>query len=426
MDSTKINLPFKFEIDKILLITEGKSVDIRGLMTELHVTQSIFENTMSAQIKILDSEDRLSTNGQFIIKGGERLEIKFKAQSDKKYFSKIFFVSKISNTQKEAAKAKSYMLDLITGQEILNDKIKISKAYNRKISDIVEEILKQYLSIPEIKVEPTKNSISYISPYIAPFKLINTLSTYAIADDDSASFCCYESSFTTHFRSLSSLLSQKPANNFIYASNTKKFLSNNLQLGNVLVQELNFTKNIDIQNNTISGMYKSNLLLHNILLKQYGGKQINSSETIKYDYDDYFKNTKHLEKTKINNPKNFSDYNSMYKYFHRDVVKSEHFKKPPKLEFYDNQSNLWLQKRYALHAQLDNIVCDIVIPGNCDLVCGDVITLAIALDRATQPGESFPINEKYSGKYIITTLKHVLNVEKLTTYATCVKDSTNV
>ena len=84
MEATNFPLPFKFEIETIKLITEGKSVDIRGIMTELKVTQSIFENTMTAKMKILDSDDRLSTDGDFLIKGGEVLEVKFKAQNDKK------------------------------------------------------------------------------------------------------------------------------------------------------------------------------------------------------------------------------------------------------------------------------------------------------------------------------------------------------
>ena len=46
-------------------------------MTELRITQSIFENTMSAKMKILDSNDRLSTDGDFIITGGEPIKIKF-------------------------------------------------------------------------------------------------------------------------------------------------------------------------------------------------------------------------------------------------------------------------------------------------------------------------------------------------------------
>lgn len=428
MDSTNFNLPFKFEIKKMMLKTSKGIVDIRGLMTELKLTQSIFENTMSAKMKILDSNDRLSTDGDFIITGGEILDVEFKAQNDKKSFKKLFYVDKITNIKKESNKGKSYILDLVTSEEILNNKIKISKAFTGKISNIVETILKEYLQIPDRKVEKTKNSLNYISPYIAPFKLINTLTTYAISDiDDSVTFCCYEDSFSTSFRSLSDFLSQKSKGNYIYGPISKKFLITKPEESNFIIQELNFNKKIDISNNVISGMYKSNLLQHNILLKQYGGKEINSTDTIKYNYDDYFKNTKHLDKMKINNPKDYSDVDSMYKYFHRDTVRSDNFKtKPTKLEFYDNQSNLWLQKRYAIHAQLQNIVCDITIPGNCDLVCGDVITLAIALDKPTDNGDQFPINKKYSGRYLITTLQHVLNTEKLTTYATCVKDSTNV
>jgi len=427
MEATNFPLPFKFEIETIKLITEGKSVDIRGIMTELKVTQSIFENTMTAKMKILDSDDRLSTDGDFLIKGGEVLEVKFKAQNDKKYFRKIFFVDKITNIKKESNKSKSYILDLVTSEEILNNKIKISKSFNKKISLIVQDVLKDYLKITDVIIEPTRNSLLYISPYIAPFKLINTLSTYAISDkDESVTFCCYETSFSTSFRSLSDLLSKKPVTSFVYGPVSKKFLITKPEQANSIIQEINFNKKIDISNNTISGMYKSNLLQHNILLKQYGGKAINSTETIKYDYDEYFSKTNHLEKTKINNPKSYSDFDSMYKYFHRDVAKSDNFKNPPKLEYYDNQSNLWLQKRYGLHAQLQNIVCNITIPGNCELICGDVVDLAIALDKPTDSGELFPINKKYSGKYLITTLEHVLTTEKLTTYATCVKDSTNV
>lgn len=427
MESTQVALPFKFEIEYIILYSETKTVDIRGLMTELKLTQSIYENTMSAQMKILDANDRLSDKGEFIIKGGEALAVKFKSQNDKKFFTKTFFVDKITNIKKESNKGKSYILTLVTSEEILNNKVKISKAYtNKKISDIVNDVLRNSLNIQTVKIEETLNKISYISPYIAPFKLINNITTYALSKkDESATFCCFETSIDTRFNSLSDMVSKNSKFTYIYGSTSKKLLLSNPEQSNLFIQEINFNKKVDISNNIISGMSKSKLLQHNILLKQYGGKQINSTEPIKFDYDQYFNNTKHLDKTKINNPKNFSDYDSMYKYFHRDVAKSDNFKKPPKLEYYDNQSNSWLQKRYSIHAQLDNIVCDITIPGNCDLVCGDVIDLLIQLDKPTEPGELLPINKKYSGKYLITTLQHVLNTEKLTTYATCIKDSTN-
>ena len=176
MEATNFPLPFKFEIKKMMLKTSKGIVDIRGLMTELKLTQSIFENTMSAKMKILDSNDRLSTDGDFIITGGEILDVEFKAQNDKKSFKKVFYVDKITNIKKESNKGKSYILDLVTSEEILNNKIKISKAFTGKISNTIETILKEYLQIPDRKVEKTKNSLNYISPYIAPFKLINTLS----------------------------------------------------------------------------------------------------------------------------------------------------------------------------------------------------------------------------------------------------------
>lgn len=427
MESTQVALPFKFEIEFIILNTQSRKIDIRGLMTELKLTQSIYENTMSAEMKILDANDRLSDRGEFIIKGGESLSVKFKAQNDKKYFAKIFYVDKVTNVKKESNHGKTYILTLVTSEEIFNNKVKISKAYtNKKISNIVNDILTNNLNIESPKIEESLNKISYIAPYIAPFKLINNITTYALSKvDESATFCCFETSTDTRFVSLASLISKKSKSTYTYGPSSKKNIISNPEQANLLIQELNFNKKVDISNNIISGMSKSKLLQHNILLKQYGGKQINSTEPIKFDYDQYFNNTKHLDKTKLNNPKNFSDYDSMYKYFHRDVAKSDNFKKPPKLEYYDNQSNSWLQKRYAIHAQLDNIVCDITIPGNCDLVCGDVIDLLVQLDKPIEPGENLPINKKYSGRYLITTLQHVLNTEKLTTYATCIKDSTN-
>ena len=136
-----------YQLENILVHapTSNGGLDIKNLMLELNVYESIFSPTLTGALTIADSANHLQ-NVPFI--GQEELEFKFGIpDNDLVDFTKHRArVTKISNVTRTEERQQVYTINFTTKEFVKNLRNKLSKSYKGNASQIVTEILNDTLT----------------------------------------------------------------------------------------------------------------------------------------------------------------------------------------------------------------------------------------------------------------------------------------
>jgi hypothetical protein len=88
-----------------------------------------------------------------------------------------------------------------------------------------------------------------------------------------------------------------------------------------------------------------------------------------------------------------------------------------------NQEKIFRQRLFYTNL-MNNIKCEMSVYGDSDLVVGDTVNLTLPLFTRVDMGEEWK-DKYYSGKYLITGIRHKLSGDQYTTDLELVKDSFN-
>ena len=88
-----------------------------------------------------------------------------------------------------------------------------------------------------------------------------------------------------------------------------------------------------------------------------------------------------------------------------------------------NQEKIFRQRLFYTNL-MNNIKCEMSIYGDSDLVVGYTVNLTLPLFTRVDMGEEWK-DKYYSGKYLITGIRHILAGDQYTTDLELVKDSFN-
>ena len=196
--SNEIHFSGDFTLEKVNIIgVGGHTVDIRPQVRNIEIYESIFYPFTTAKIYVQDNIDLINV---VPIRGEEFVNITASTPTLKSRDLKLDFVFhayKISDKVKSTDRTDMYVIDCISVEAFIDASRKISKAYSGNIADIVKQILSNPetgLSANKQKIiEPTSNSIRYISNYWSPVNNIAFLADHAISiDDNSPSYVFFE------------------------------------------------------------------------------------------------------------------------------------------------------------------------------------------------------------------------------------------
>ena len=405
---------------------QKRTIDIRQGTVSIDYYEDIFSPTITAKIRVINTGDtiqapdkegnpdgeRQSIYNGLPLRGGERVALKIKGNTDKNpgldfatSQKDYLYVSSITDIVSESQR-ETFLLHLTSREAITNETSRVGKKYKTSstIDASVTDILKNYLKTERIgKIDKTQNKYGFIGNLRKPFTVLVWLASKGvpaeISGDATAGFLFYQTREGFQFRSIDSLISQKPDEiptyTYTQVNESGKTRDNDFAILNYKTE-----KNQNLIEKLRLGSYASYRMFYNPLTFEFTDPQKGTFTT-----DDYVSGVKNLgqklELPKISDDSNVDlghiptryltqvlDIGTMEKDVSTDV-NSDPFK-------YQSQAIM----RYNM---LFTQTLSIVVGSNTNLKAGDIIKCNFP---KISRGDKEEYDKEQSGLYMIKELCH--------------------
>jgi hypothetical protein len=420
-----------FTLKKLVLLSPSYGpFDLKIVMSEMAYFEDIFSNAVTGRVVITDAEGFIE---KLNLSGNEYIRVTFSKASEKNFdIDKLFRVYKISNRGLTGnMQTEGYAIHFCSEELVLSEQYKVSKSYtNKKISEIINDICgENYLQIPvnkKLQIEETDGIYDFIVPNFKPFEAINWLSTYARSATTGvvgADMLFFENKDGYRFSSLQTLFQQD-----VYRTYTYK--PKNLDNKSESSQEDKFYSVISYEHiNTFdtleaisTGIFANQLISIDPLLQRH--------EVTNFNYNDYFKTASTLNKFPVvNNAKNRKG-DAIYE-TPQAVIKMATSNKGQKNVPYlaskpgayskDIFIEVYVPNRTSQLSLTNYNKLKLVIDGDPAATVGSTINFTL-LSMNPSSNQKEP-DKFYSGKYLITAIKHAINFGGYKTTLEIVKES---
>ena len=412
----------------------NKAQSLVGGLVSIAYFESLINDGISARVTFNDTgtsrggDLKESIVEGLPIVGQEQVLLKFEDNNEVKIGDKpelILYVNKISTLSDDSRKTQ-VVLDLVSEEFMRNEKVRITKRYDGKISDSVKKILTDGNSIgleskKKLDIEDTLNMYNYVGNNKKPFYIINWLARKSISAQNqkkgkSAGYFFYETSKGFFFKSIDSLFSQEQKKSIIFNDSMGTPEGYDLKA-------LDYSKdnNVNVREKMKMGAYSSRTILFDPFTTYYEVITPNA----KKDEDELKLAGKNLP---VLNPK--FNQEGANKEFTRttyylldkgtlptgDTNQQLEKSKDENFEYRDilNQSIM----RYN---QFFSSMASVTIPGDFSLNAGDVVYLDVP---QLEEEKGTNTSKENSGLYIIAELTHYIHVKDGTfTKLTLARDS---
>ena len=215
--------------EKITLssVNGAKTADIRTGVVSLNYYEDVFSPMITARMVVINTGNTIkgddgkvqSLYNGFPLRGGEKVEIKIAGNSpdnDGLEF-KDLYVGSITDVDIDAER-EMFVLNLISREAITNETVRVGKKFPsaQKISDSVEDIVKNYLSSDKLyDMDETQNPYGFIGNMRKPFTVLTMLASKSVpgnvsGKDATAGYFFFETQKGFRFKSVDSLIRTNP------------------------------------------------------------------------------------------------------------------------------------------------------------------------------------------------------------------------
>ena len=411
-------------------VNPSDTVSLADGILELNYIESIMNDTIKVNLSFVDTG--ASINDKTVIEGlplvgQEKVVLKFRDNNKNVLGDKpelVLYVNKITPAADKSQKSV-VGLELVSKEYILNEKIRVTKRMDGKVSDHIRTILtsQDYLKTEKkVDIEDTINNFNFFGNNKKSLYTINWLSKKGVSAKSqklgtSAGYFFYETSEGFFFKSIDSLLDQEPKTKMIY-NETPDTRGSNIPEG-YDQKILRFQKSnaVNVQEKLKMGSYSNRVVLFDPFTCFYevktndtdrtqgslkkGGKELSLSDSRNKEFDipgnnKEFSRTQYFLLDKGTAPTGNAD---------QQIEKSgeENFEYGQ----IANQSMMRYNQLYAMRAS-------ITIAGNFSLHAGD----AIFIDSpGLQKKNTAEVDRRDGGLYIITDICH--KIDGTGTYTQC-------
>ena len=195
----------------------GEVIDIKNLVQEMNIYESIYKNALTGSVVIIDAQNLIA---KLEIQGTERISFKLStpgAIDDRSIINASestghpFHVYKITDRKQLAPGTLLYTLHFGSREFMRNLRTKVSQAYDGRLDMSVLNILtdENYLdSRKEMTYEPCGNSDKVVIPNLRPFDAINMIAEKSLPEkSNGVGYYFYETTKGFHFRSWDNMIS---------------------------------------------------------------------------------------------------------------------------------------------------------------------------------------------------------------------------
>lgn len=411
-----------------LLYANGQKMDLKKLLISLSYYEDIYSFVSSGSLTILDAQGFPEL---LQLTGNEFIEINFGKYKDAvNTTDQIFRVYKMGErTPGGNLNTQTFTLYFCSEELMLSEQIKISKSFSgRSVSSIIDEILKEWLKVNPKKInkiEETTGLYDFLVPRLKPFEAISWVSCYARpakTDLVGADMLFFETKDGFNFRSIQSMISDKPYATYKYQLQNLDKQIDKLQEKVTSVLEYEFTKVYNALEEITKGTYASRLLTIDPLTRSY--------QTTDYSYNEFVKDVKTLNKNLVtNNMENrlgqtvSQAAESVFKVMtsNANQLALPFIKDKQAGVAKDIYAETFVPQRTAQLSLSSYNVIKLTIPGDSGITAGRTIELNLPTIKPTETKREK--DKFYSGKYLVTAVRHMIGANMFQTVLEIAKDS---
>ena len=432
-----------FKLDKAELITSsGMVVDLSASILNITIFEDTGMTAVTGDILLQDSF-ALTSVGPII--GQEYLKLKIRTPSliDEDHIidftENVFIINSLESRTQAGNNVQVYLLNFTSSEIVSNQRTKVSRSLKGSYSDIVKIMLGEVNCKKKVYVEPTSGNKRIVAPNVRPFDIIKMATKEAVSKFfRNRSYLFFETLKGFHFRSLSSLYAQSPKQAYtqhVHGSSIENGTVNiEKELANILDFEI--VENANSLTNYTTGVYASNLIVHDIFSKSYK----------KYQYGIFnnYKKEQHITSHHKNNRDDFPIYSHLIIDENKNTVQdfpARTFVTPASIgSGFDAQHTTanntspytppnaqdWLQRRTSQLVQLEQgLLLNILTHGNTVVSAGDIVKLDLPYNASFKTSKNEKNDKFYKGMFFVKRLRHDFDFgdKKHKTYMTLVKDS---
>tara|TARA_B100000902_G_scaffold242095_1_gene229249 strand:+ start:190 stop:1152 length:963 start_codon:yes stop_codon:yes gene_type:complete len=253
---------------------QEKTVDLSTGVVRLQYWESILQDSVRATVIYADSgntiDEKTAIDGLPIV-GQEKTQLTF-TDNNEETLDLTLYVNSVKPFYDDSTKS-AVLLDLVSKEFIMNQKVRVSERYDGKVSDHVKKILKDVLKVDEEKmtdenIEETQNNYNILGLNKKPYYILNYLCKASVpstqnSDGNTAGFLFYETSKGYNFKSIDSLLSQEKKKSIIY-NETPDTGGENIPEGyDMKALEFDKENSVNVQNKLRMGAYSTRTVVFN-------------------------------------------------------------------------------------------------------------------------------------------------------------------
>ena len=423
MAANGIRNPKDYSLVNLTLLTSVSTFDLKNTMVEISYNEDIFSNFVTGYVYIVEASGFIET---LAMNGTEYLRLTFsKYGNNSNQIDRIFRVYKVGNRKLQGTIYKeSYQIFFCSEELMLSEQYKISKRYkNSLISDNVQDILTNYLNVPSNKngnIEATYGQYDFMIPLLKPFDAINFMTNYARPNPSNpgADMLFYEDKSGFNFRSLQTLMKQSPYYTYTYKPKNIDSTDLNTNVYNVLTYEI--LDSFDTLNGITSGAFANQLISVNPLTRQ--------RKVTNFDYGVYQQNAKNLNPYPIidNSINRKGDgLNQTPQAMLKLIFSNYDSKSTPAINALpgamgnDIYAETYIPYRTAQLGLANYTRIRLSVPGDANLTIGRILTFNLMTRRPN----STDLDKYYSGNYLITGVRHLINLTEFKTILEITKES---
>lgn len=421
-----------FYVEELQLLTiKGSMVDLRDVVSSIDIYEDIGNVAISGTVSFLDTNN-LVYNAPII--GQERLYLKVytpqKSPTEETvidFTKNTLYVNRIISVTDLNDQSKIVTFSFTTQDVYMNNRVRVSKAYDGEPTDIVKKILRSPTLLDSKKkyfFEPTPNNYKYVIPNMRPFDAINMIAQKSLSASKglAPTYLFYETCYGYHFRSLDNLFDQ-PNVKAIFREHNPTILdeksNKNYQADMENLRQLNVINSQDSLLNTKFGFYSSNIIIYDWYTKTLIKKE--------YNYLDEFGKDKHAQQNAAEgspNPlvsealefggKRLSDFPDSILFVQGTILDGKADKNYYELEgstwadytnpYEGNNVDKWCMRRRSRLAQLESgMMIQVEVIGRTNIQAGDLVEVEVPSSSTITPDK---YNKYLSGRYLIKQLHH--------------------
>lgn len=409
----------EYALEDITIVTPNQNVSLKAMMIEISYYEDIFNCSTSGHILVKDSISLIESLG---LCGNEFIKLVFKKSNKSSVqFFRYFRIYRVSERTLDNLGSETYTIHFCSEELFLSEQVKISKSYkNKQISAIINDVLKNYLKIPQnrINVDASDGLYDIIIPYKKPFEAINWLINLAQPlGKEGADYLFYENQHGFNFVSLQKLFEKDIYSEYTFNPNNAGSLDGVTELNRTFysIKSYKFLDTFDSLYGVVTGAFANRVLVIDPLTREF--------RDVKFDYSKYFNSTNKLNKAPVigsiknrlgkapheNHDSVFKIVNSNYRQKFATYLKD----KPSEISN-DIMAEIFVPFRTAQIALSTYSRIRLNLTGDPQLSVGQVIKVNLP-SNVSEDG-NYRENKEYtnpysSGKYIITSVRHIIDTK---------------